>query len=134
MGMKTGRYWQAIGWTLVKGAKAMQQEDPRENEFKMTAAEDALLTRTLERKPQVVVPEGFAARVAAALPPQKPHRAPRRVGSLMAIAAAMAVTLTMFALAPAARPDLTSFAFDMELLMLVQLAGIGWYFGLRREM
>lgn len=110
------------------------QAESKMTAFKMTATEDALLTRTLERKPQIAVPEGFAARVAAALPAQKPTRAPRRVGSLIAMVAAMIVTLTMFVLASSARPNLTNFAFDMELLMLVQLAGIGWYYSLRREM
>ncbi|WP_146072222.1 hypothetical protein [Bryocella elongata] len=110
----------------------MQQNVPVD--FKMTASEDALLNRTLERKPQIAVPEGFAARVAAALPPQSPRRAPRSFGSLISLGAAMVVTLVMFALAPAAHPVLTNFAFDMELLMLVQLCAIGWYYALRREM
>ena len=110
------------------------QQNEAQVEFKMTASEDALLTRTLDRKPRVVVPEGFAARVAAALPPHAPRRAPRSFGSLISLAAAMIVTLVMFALAPAAHPVLTNFAFDMELLMLVQLCGIGWYYALRREM
>lgn len=128
MGMKSAGSWRALGWSLVKGARVMQEE------FQMSAEENDRLIRALERKPQVAVPEGFAARVTAALPPQKPRRAPRRVGSFIALGSALAATLVMFALAPSAHPDLANFAFDMELLMLVELCGIGWYYGLRREM
>jgi len=32
----------------------------------------------------------------------------------------------MFALAPHVTPQFTNFAFDLEMLLLVQMAGIGW--------
>ena len=35
---------------------------------------DAMLTAALERQPQVAIPAGFAARVAASLPARKPVR------------------------------------------------------------
>ena len=105
-----------------------------QEDWKMTAEDDAMLSRALDRKPRVAAPEGFAARVAASLPPQRRRRVRVPVGRLAAAASALAVTLVMFALAGRAHPGLNNFAFDMELLMLVELCGIGWYFGLRREM
>jgi hypothetical protein len=87
------------------------------------------LTQALERRPEVAVPEGFAARVAAALPLQKPRRRAVHVGRTAAIAGAMVLALTMFAVAPHSEPSFANLFFDAELLMLAQLAGIAWWFG-----
>jgi hypothetical protein len=93
-----------------------------------------MLSRVLDRKPEVEVPAPFAARVAAALPPLPARRRQLPLGRLAAAGSALAATLVLFVLAGKAHPELHNFAFDMELLMLIELCGIGWYFGLRREM
>jgi hypothetical protein len=50
------------------------------------------------------------------------------VGRAGVLAGIVALALTMFALAPHVTPQITNFAFDLELLLLVQMAGIGWWF------
>jgi hypothetical protein len=99
----------------------------------LDGALEADLTRTLERQPVVVVPEGFAARVAGSLPPRRPVRRRVQTGRTVAMVAAWIVALTMFALAPHAAPNFGNLTFDMELLLLAQLAAIAYWLGARRE-
>jgi len=87
----------------------------------------ATITRALEKKPEVAVPAEFAGRVMRSLPPRR-RRPKMPVGRAGVIAGIVAMGLTMFALAPHVTPQLTNFAFDLELLLLVQMAGIGWWF------
>lgn len=88
---------------------------------------EASITRALEKKPEVGVPADFSVRVMRSLPPRKQRRK-LPVGQTAALAGLLALALTMFALAPHAAPQITNFAFDLELLLLVQMAGIGWWF------
>src|SRR5580658_5253174 len=103
------------------------------NEKDFEAGLNTRIDRALELRREVVVPEAFAGRVMQSLPPRRRRRAAMRVGRLVAIFAAMVLALTMFALAPESRPNVTNFAFDMELLMLAQLAGIAWWLGGRAD-
>lgn len=88
---------------------------------------EAAITRSLEKKPEVVVPAEFAARVMQSLPPRKQRRK-LPVGQTAVWAGLLALVLAMFALAPHVTPQITNFAFDLELLLLLQMAGIGWWF------
>jgi len=88
---------------------------------------EAMLTRRLESGPAVDVPLDFATRVRAALPPIAPQRSKARLGRISMAAAMVVLTVAMFALAPHAAPDFKNLAFDLELLVLVQLAGIGYW-------
>jgi len=97
----------------------------RENSETMSV--ESAITRALEKKPEVVVPAGFAARVMVSLPPRKQRRK-LPVGQTAVLAGLLALVLTMFALAPHVTPVYTNFAFDLEMLLLVQMAGIGWWF------
>jgi hypothetical protein len=85
------------------------------------------ITRALEKKPEVAVPAEFAGRVMRALPPRR-HRRKIPVGRIGVMAGMLALLLTMFALAPHVTPQVTNFSFDLEMLLLVQMAGIGWWF------
>jgi hypothetical protein len=88
---------------------------------------EAVITRSLEKRPEAVVPAEFAARVIRSLPPrQKRPKLP--VGRAGVLVGMLALVLTMFALAPHATPQITNFAFDLEMLLLLQMAGIGWWF------
>jgi hypothetical protein len=98
----------------------MTMLDERELEARLTAA--------MERQRDVDVPEGFAAKVVGALPALKPRRRRLEVGRKVAMAAAAASLLTMFALARHAAPSFANLAFDGELLLMVELAGIAWGF------
>ena len=88
---------------------------------------EATITRALEKRPEVVVPAEFAGRVMRTLPPRR-RRLKMPVGRASVLAGMLALALTMFALAPHVTPQITNFAFDLELLLLVQMAGIGWWF------
>jgi hypothetical protein len=99
--------------------------DTRES-LEATGVESAI-TRALEKRPEVVVPVEFAGRVMRSLPPPR-RRRKMPVGRTAVMVGMLALALTMFALAPQVRPQITNFAFDLELLLLVQMAGIGWWF------
>ena len=94
---------------------------------------DAAITRALERRPEVVVPEGFAARVRAALPSQPKVRERRSVGRIAAGAAAVGLLLALCWLAPHARPSFESVAFDLEMVLVVELVGVAAWLGMRRS-
>ena len=88
---------------------------------------EVVITRSLEKRPEAAVPPEFAARVMHSLPPrQKRRKLP--VGRASVLAGMLVLALTMFALAPHVTPQYTNFAFDLEMLLLVQMAGIGWWF------
>ena len=94
--------------------------DTRENS-------EAAITRALEKRPDAAAPAEFAGRVMRSLPPRR-RRRKLPVGRAGVLAGMLALALTMFALAPHMTPQITNFAFDLELLLLVQMAGIGWWF------
>jgi hypothetical protein len=105
-------------------------EDLRMKDETMFEAE---IVRALEEKPVVAVPGDFAARVRAALPPQPKVKAGRFAGrSLGRMAggiAAVGLVAALCLLAPHARPSFESLAFDMEMLVLVELALVGAWLG-----
>jgi hypothetical protein len=88
---------------------------------------ETAITRALEQRPEAAVPAEFAGRVMRSLPPRH-RRRKMPVGRAGVLAGIVALALTMFALAPHVTPQITNFAFDLELLLLAQMAGIGWWF------
>jgi hypothetical protein len=98
------------------------------------SALDAAIVRSLEQAPEVAIPADFAARVRASLPPQKPRKArgsAARTSAIIAVAAGLAGT---FWLAPRMTPSFTSLSFDLEMLLLAELAVvIAWLAQPRRE-
>ena len=94
---------------------------------------DAAITRALERQPEVAVPVDFAAKVRAALPAQSKVRERRSVGRIAAGAAAVGLLLALCWLAPHARPSFASVAFDLEMVLVVELAGVAAWLGMRRS-
>jgi len=93
---------------------------------------DEAITRALEAQPTVAVPNGFALRVMASLPAQPMVRARRSVAKIAATAAVAGLIVGLCWLAPHARPSFESVAFDMELLMLCELAGVAAWLSMRR--
>ena len=91
---------------------------------------DAAVVQALEQKPVVRVPVDFAARVAmaAAAQPVSPMKRPRRVpmGRVVAIAAMVVSVVVLFAVAPQAGTNYASWPFALEMLVLVQMAGIAY--------
>ena len=102
-------------------------------EMKDDAGLEAAITGALERQPEVVVPGGFAARVRASLPAQPRMSRQRSVGRIAGAAAAVGLIVGLCWLAPHVRPSFESVAFDMEMLMLAELAGIAAWLTMRRH-
>ena len=99
-----------------------------------SAALDALVVRALERKPEVLSPAMFARRVALLVvsqpTPRSLHAGSYAFGA--SLLAAVLVAVSLFALAPRAQASFTSFAFDLELVFLAQLALLAWWLAARR--
>jgi hypothetical protein len=105
-------------------------EDAMSDEERM---DEAAITRALERQPEVRVPVNFAAKVRAGLPAQPTVRARRSVGRMAAAVAAAGLVLALCWLAPHARPSFESVAFDLEMVLVVELAGVAAWLGTRRS-
>jgi hypothetical protein len=94
---------------------------------------DAEIVRALEQKPVVAVPVDFAARVRAALPPEPKVKAGRfagrSLGRMVGGVAAGVLVVVLCLLSPHARPSFQSLAFDLEMLVLVELALVGAWLG-----
>jgi len=105
----------------------MKQTDELRDSF------EARVTRALEAQPLVVVPADFAVRVRQALPVPSQRRSVVSMGRVAAIVGAVVLAVALFALAPHARPEFTSLAFDMELVVLLELGAIAYWFVGRRE-
>ena len=94
---------------------------------------DEAITRALEAQPVVVIPEGFAARVMGSLPAQPMVKERRSVAKIAATAGVAALIVGLCWLAPHVRPSFGSVAFDMEMLMLCELAGVAAWLSVRRH-
>jgi hypothetical protein len=92
---------------------------------------EAAITRALEQAPTLTIPADFAARVRASLPAPAPARSSRSLGRLHAIIAVVALLVTLGVIAPHTTPSFTNIAFDLELTLLVELAGIAAWLTLR---
>jgi len=92
---------------------------------------EAAITRALDRKPEVLVPANFAAKVKAALPSQPRVRARRSVRRQVAMVGAAGLVLALCWVAPHARPNFGSVAFDLEMVLVVELMGVAAWLGMR---
>jgi hypothetical protein len=94
---------------------------------------EAAITRVLERQPKAAVPVDFAARVRMALPAEPKARvqrfAGRSVGQIAATVAAVGLVAALCLVAPHVRPSFDSVAFDMEMVLLLELAGVAAWLG-----
>ncbi len=105
----------------------------RGEEMKDDLEMEAAIVRALEEHPRVEVPVDFAARVRASLPARPRVRARRSVGGMAAAAAAGGLVVALYWLAPHARASFASVAFDVEMVMVVELAGVAAWLGMRRS-
>ena len=105
----------------------MNRNDPNA-QLQISAVDDARLDAALARAPQPQVPADFAARVAAraaALPLRRRARF-TQFGPALAWASLLLLPVALFALAPHSAPSFTNYRFDAELLLLAELAVIGY--------
>lgn len=82
----------------------------------------------IEAKPPVNIPDGFAAKVAALAVAQESrgsHRVPQ-IGRRIALIVTPIIAVALFALAPHSAPNVRNVIFDTELILVTQLAFIGW--------
>ena len=92
---------------------------------------ETAITQALELRREPSVPSDFATRVMRSLPAQPTARPRVRVSRTVGIVVAAVLTIAVFALAPHATPNFTSLAFDLELTLLAELAGVAYWLGSR---
>jgi hypothetical protein len=88
---------------------------------------ETMMTRALEQRPAVVVPEGFAARVRAALTTLRPVRRRVSAGHAFGLGSAAGLTVALFAIAPHVQPDVRSLGFAMEMVLVAELGAVVWF-------
>jgi len=96
---------------------------------------EAAAVRALERRPEIAVPEGFAARLAQSVPAKTPSRAGLRpvFGRMAGYLALAAMTMVLMVLArthPEALEAGRGVVFAVEVLLLAQLLAVGLWLGL----
>lgn len=90
---------------------------------------ESRIDRAIESKPEVQIPADFAAKVAAraVARPLRRRRYRPQFGPMIALISAPVAALALFALAPHAAPNMKSLSFDAEVILLTELAFIGWW-------
>jgi hypothetical protein len=87
------------------------------------------IDRAIEHKPDVQIPANFAAKVAAhaVAQPRRRRRYKPQFGPMIALLSAPLAALALFALAPHSAPNVKNLSFDAEVVLLAELAFIGWW-------
>jgi len=94
-----------------------------------SASIESRIDRAIEYKPAVQIPSDFAAKVAARaiVQPLQRRRYKPQFGPMIALLSAPLAALALFALAPHSAPNLKNLSFDAEVILLTELALIGWW-------
>lgn len=106
------------------------------DQTKQSWTDDALetaITRALEAKAAIAAPEGFAARVRASLPTRATRRSRWSLSQAAGVASAAVLLIGLCWLAQRARPSFANGPFDLELLLIVELAGVAAWLGAQWE-
>lgn len=90
---------------------------------------ESRIDHAIEHKPEVVIPADFAAKVAAraVVQPARRRRFKPQFGPMIALISAPLAAVALFVLAPHTSPNLKSLSFDAEVVLLAELAFIGWW-------
>jgi hypothetical protein len=90
---------------------------------------DSRIDRAIEHKPEVQIPADFAAKIAAraVAQPLRRRRYKPQFGPMIALLSAPIAALALFVLAPHTAPNLKSLSFDAEVVLIAELALIGWW-------
>jgi hypothetical protein len=90
---------------------------------------ESRIDRAIEHKPEVQIPADFAVKVAAlaAAQPLRRRRYKPQFGPMIALVSAPVAALALFLLAPHASPNFKSLSYDAEVVLLAELAFIGWW-------
>jgi hypothetical protein len=111
---------------MKRYSEAMEMESPQASE-----AFERRVSAALERQPAVLVPEGFAECVSAALPAHRHRRSRLRAGRAATGVAVLAGLAAVLWLAPHSAPSWTNLPFDAELLLMTEVTGIVAWFALK---
>lgn len=86
------------------------------------------IAQALAEAPEPAIPQGFVTRVAKLGALQAPQQQARwhGFGARAAIASGVVLTAALFFFAPHAAPSLANLRFDLQLLLLTELAGVGY--------
>jgi hypothetical protein len=92
-------------------------------------ATERRIDSALERKPEQAIPVDFAAKMAARASaiPLRRRASSVRIGRSIAWISTAVLAIALFAIAPHTTPSLSSVRFDAEILLLAELAGLGWW-------
>lgn len=93
---------------------------------------EAAILRALEAPPAIDIPESFWARVRSGLPTRAAFRSRRSLGQTAGVVSAAVLVAGLCWLAQRAQPSFANLAFDLELALMVELAGVAAWLGLRR--
>jgi hypothetical protein len=87
------------------------------------------IDRAIENKPDVQIPADFAAKIAAraVAQPLRRRRYKPQFGPMIALLFAPIAALALFVLAPHSVPNVKNLSFDAEVVLLTELAFIGWW-------
>jgi hypothetical protein len=98
-------------------------------QLRTSADMESRIDRAMERKPEVQIPADFAAKVAARaiVQPVRRRRFKPQFGPMIALVSAPLAALALFVLAPHTSPNLKSLSFDAEVVLLAEIAFIGWW-------
>lgn len=101
----------------------------RPPQLRTLADMESRIDRAIEHKPEVQIPADFAAKVAAlsVAQPVRRRRFKPQFGPMIALLSAPLAAITLFVLAPHTAPNLKSLSFDAEVVLLAELAFIGWW-------
>lgn len=102
---------------------------PPQSRILTDADMESRIDRAIERKPELQIPSDFATKVAAraVAQPLRRRRYKPQFGPMIALLSAPLAALALFALAPHSAPNLKSLSFDAEVVLLAELAIIGWW-------
>ena len=106
------------------------------DDSKRTEQVEAMVVRALERKPEIAVPQDFAARMARAVPAEAPARSAvrpmfGRAAGYVAVVAMMVVLMILAKMHPEALEAGRGFVFAIEVVLLTQLLAVGYWLGMK---
>ncbi len=114
----------------------LEERGPTDAEFahidRCDACMEVWLTAALDEKPEVEIPEDFAVRITAQLPPRSPQRSVSRRPRSWGLAIAMVVVtalLVAFFVEPAAATSWVRIVFPM--MVATEIAGLALWLGPR---
>ena len=108
------------------------------NDFEAAEKIEGAVVRALERRPEVPVPEDFAAKMVCLLPPkERPRTALRPIYGHIAGYIGAVLTMIVLAVLTRSHPEAIQpgqgFLFGVEMLLVAQLLAVGYWLGMKGD-